>query len=69
MTDATATDDKPTLKLTGANGNAFVLLGKARRAARKAGWSDERWKEVQDEATSGDYDHLLTTLARHFEVV
>ena len=52
----------------GTDGNAFALLGKARRAARRAGWSEERWQEVQDEAMSGDYDHLLATLDEHFDV-
>ena len=62
------TSDKPTLKLIGTDGNAFALLGKAKRAANNAGWSEAKWKEVQNEAMSGDYDHLLQTLITHFEV-
>ena len=63
-----STSDKPTLKLVGTDGNAFALLGKARRAATDAGWPERRWKEIQTEAMSGDYDHLLQTLIAHFEV-
>jgi hypothetical protein len=68
MTTVTATIDKPRLKLTGQDGNAFALLGLARRAARKAGWTTERWTEVQKAAMGGDYDHLLGVLMEHFDV-
>jgi hypothetical protein len=60
---------KPQVKLIGADGNAYNLLGLARRAATKAGWSTEQWNAVCEEAKSGDYDHLLRTLMKHFEVV
>lgn len=60
--------EKPRLRLSGQDGNAFMLLGLAHRAAKKAGWSKEQWEKVRTEATSGDYDHLLTTLGDNFEV-
>ena len=60
--------DKPKLKLVGADGNAFSLLALARRAAREADWSLAKWEEVRTEAMSGDYDHLLQTLTTHFNV-
>jgi hypothetical protein len=60
--------DKPTLKLTGGDGNAFALLAAARKAARKAGWTAERTDAVLAEAKRGDYDHLLSTLMEHFDV-
>jgi hypothetical protein len=59
---------KPRLRLVGADGNAFNLLGLAQRAARKAGWSEEQWKAVRDHATAGDYDHLLAVLQEEFDV-
>lgn len=59
---------KPVLKLVGTDGNAFSVLGAARKAARKAGWTDARWEAVRSEAMSGDYDHLLNTFMQHFEV-
>jgi len=62
------TTTKPILKLSGANGNAFMLLGLAQRVAKKAGWTQEKIDTVMKEAKSGDYDHLLQTLMTHFEV-
>lgn len=59
---------KPKLKLIGQDGNAFMLLGLAKRAADKAKWPQEHWVVVRKKATSGDYDHLLSTLCEHFEV-
>ncbi len=59
---------KPKLKIIGVDGNAFVLLGCAQQAARKAKWEKEKIDEVMAEATNGDYNHLLATLMEHFEV-
>lgn len=47
--------------LVGQDGNAFVILGAVRRAMRRAGVSSEEIDSFDDEATSGDYDHLLST--------
>ena len=41
-------------------GNAFALMGRVRQALKRGGRSD-LVKEFTEEATSGDYDHLLTT--------
>jgi len=59
--------DRPMLVLVGEDGNAFNVLGKARRALRLAGRGDE-WSAFVAEATSGDYDHLLVTAMEWFEV-
>jgi hypothetical protein len=64
----TTTNDKPTLKLSGRDGNAFALLAAAQKAARKAGWTAESINAVLAEARGGDYDHLLQTLMTHFDV-
>jgi hypothetical protein len=58
---------KVRLNLVGLDGNAFNLLGAFRRAANEQGWSDEEIKAVFDEATAGNYDHLLRTLMTHTE--
>jgi len=58
---------KPKLKLVGLDGNAFFILARANQSARRAGWSEEKRKEVMDEARSGDYDHLLQTMLEHFD--
>jgi len=59
---------KPTLVLSGVDGNAFMILGKAQRVAKNAGWASEKIDEVFAEATSGDYDHVLQTMMKYFEV-
>jgi hypothetical protein len=59
------TENKPKLKLTGTDGNAFALLGAAQRCARKNGID---FAPIMQEAMSGDYDHLLATLMKHFDV-
>lgn len=62
------TNDKPKLKLICEDGNAFNLLGLARRAAHQAAWPKERWEKVRDRAISGNYDHLLAVLQEEFDV-
>ena len=59
--------ERPVLKLVGEDGNAFNVLGKARRALRLAGRGDE-WTTFEAKATSGDYDDLLATVMQWFEV-
>ena len=49
------------VELVGQDGNAFAILGKISREMRRAGLPEEEIKVFQDEATSGDYDHLLQT--------
>jgi len=56
---------KPELELLGNDGNAFFILGKAQRVARK---NNMDWDKIQAEATNGDYDHLLQTMMKYFEV-
>src|SRR5215204_306154 len=52
------------LDLVGLDGNAYSLMGAFQKQARREGWSAEEIKSVLDEAKSGDYAHLVTTLAR-----
>jgi hypothetical protein len=49
------------VQLTGLDGNAFLVLGRVKAALKKAGASQEEITEFMDEATSGNYDHLLAT--------
>jgi len=60
---------KSTLKLIGEDGNAFSILGKACREARRAGWSSEKIEKFQKDATSGNYDNLLRVVMEYFEVI
>ena len=59
---------KPRVQLLGRDGNAFAILGACRRAARAAGWTEQRWNAVQQEMTAGTYDDLLAAAMKHFEV-
>jgi hypothetical protein len=61
-------DVKPFLQLTGEDGNAFSIMGRARRAARRAGWSKEKITEYTGKCMSGDYDHLLQVTMEYFDV-
>lgn len=56
---------KVSLKLVGLDGNAFSLMGAFKRQAQKEKWSQKEVQSVLDECMSGDYDHLLATLAEH----
>jgi hypothetical protein len=63
------TEEKlPKLKLVGQDGNAFNILGLARRAGQKAGFPKEKMDAFMKEATTGDYDHLLQTCMKYFDV-
>ena len=57
-----------TVTLTGRDGNAFAILGRCRAAARDSGLSDEEIAAFMDEAMAGDYDQLLQTAMRWFEI-
>ena len=61
------TDKKVKLELVGLDGNAFSLMGAFQKQARREGWTQDEIKEVLDECTKGDYDHLLCTLMNHCE--
>lgn len=56
---------KPILRLIGLDGNAFYILGRAMNVALK---HKMNWTRIKDEATSGDYDHLLQTMMKYFDV-
>ena len=55
------------IDLTGPDGNAFVLMGYAKRLAKQLypkGLGFE--KEIINEMMSGDYEHLLEVFDKHF---
>lgn len=56
---------KPKLKLVGKDGNAFAILGNAREVALK---NNMDWEVIKKEAMSGNYQHLLATMMRYFDV-
>ena len=50
------------LELVGLNGNALVLMGTFKRAARQAGTPSTEIEAVLADCMSGDYNHLVATL-------
>ena len=55
------------VQLTGTDGNAFAILGKVNGALKRAN-EDELAQSFMEEATAGDYDHLLATCMEYVEV-
>jgi len=49
------------VQLSGINGNAFLVLGRVMKALRRHGISAQEIESFKEEATAGDYDHLLRT--------
>jgi len=50
------------VQLINQDGNAFYILGAVTKALRKAGYDKDFIQSFQDEATAGDYNHLLKTV-------
>jgi hypothetical protein len=61
-------ESRPRLELSGKDGNAFNILGLAKKAAEEAGWPTARIEVFIREATSKDYNHLLETCMEYFDV-
>ncbi len=54
---------KTIIDLTGPNGNAFVLLGLARKYSKKLG---KDWEKIEEKMTSDDYDNLIKIFDENF---
>lgn len=54
--------------LTGHDVNAFTILGRCRRAAQVTGLADDEIATFTSAAMAGDYDHLLRTAMRWFDI-
>lgn len=50
------------------DGNAFAIIGRCSKAAKRAGWSQKRWDSFRERATAKNYDHLLAVVQQHFDV-
>ncbi len=53
----------------GKQGNPFALLGECRRAMKEAGWGRLEIERFIEEATSGDFEHLLRVIDQYCEDV
>lgn len=62
--------ERPRVQLVGLDGNAWSILGRCRKAAKTDMiWNKIQWKQFEDEATSDDYDHLLRTVVKYFDLI
>jgi hypothetical protein len=59
---------KPTVKLTGLDGNAFSIMGRVKKALMRTGADKEYIDQYLSEATSGDYNHLLSVSMEYVDV-
>jgi hypothetical protein len=59
---------KPKVKLTGSDGNAFMVIGATSKALRKAGWTSDQVDAFRKEAMSGDYNNVLCTCMKYADV-
>ena len=55
------------VRMVGADGNAFAVLGRTRRALQSAGASPDDVAAFLREATVGNYGQLLATVVRWVE--
>jgi hypothetical protein len=55
--------EKPVIDLTGPDGNAFALMGYARRYARQLGLDSNK---IIGEMMSGNYDNLVKVFDGYF---
>ena len=60
------------IDLTGPEGNAFILMGYAKKWAQQLGKETlmllygVTWEEIQKDMMSGDYEHLLGIIEKYF---
>ncbi len=59
---------KPKLRLTGEDGNAFLILGRAMKALQRSGASQGEIDHFLKEAQSSNYDHLIQTVMKWCDV-
>lgn len=66
---------KPSIQLSGEDGNAFVMVGRAERVItkhnREHADKPESMIDIDEfrrDALGGDYDHVIQTIMKYFEV-
>lgn len=60
--------NKPIVTLVDEDRNAFVIIGKVRTTLRRVRYSQEDIEQYTKDATSGNYDNLLTITMKWVEV-
>ena len=68
MTIKSKSEMRPGLEidLSGPEGNAFVLMGYAKRLARQLGMDGVEASNIINDMQSGDYEHLLEVFEENF---
>jgi len=64
----TAPTTKPTVKLIGRDGHAFSIMGRVKKALIRSGVDKEYISQDFSEATSGDYNHLLSVSMEYVDI-
>jgi hypothetical protein len=59
---------RPEIELSERGGNAIQILVTCKRAARKFGCSARAIEELKSEMLGGDYQHVLNTANKYFDV-
>ena len=54
------------IDITGPEGNAFVLIGYAKKLSKQLGYDDDHIERIIEEMTLTDYEGLLHTFDREF---
>lgn len=57
---------KPTIDLTGPEGNAFCILGNAQQLGKELGKNKQEIEAILDDMKSSDYEHLIQVFDNHF---
>ena len=55
--------EKITVDLTGPQGNAFWLIGYAKKLGKQLEWDTDK---INEEMTSGDYENLIQVFDNYF---
>lgn len=58
------------VELSESDGNAYSILGRCQKALKRSNVDNknEIWNFIYEEATSGDYNHLIQTMMKWFDV-
>lgn len=60
--------EKPTVRISEIDGNAFSIIGTVKKALKKSGADKEYISQYFQQATSGDYDHLLAVTVPYVNI-
>ena len=54
------------IDLTGPQGNAYFLMGTARKLGRQLCWDEDEIQTLLKQMTGGDYENLVNTFDKYF---